>query len=327
MKYKTLIAGGAHPTHLPNECLAFFDYVICGEADFQLPLLIMNLKRSKEQKRILSVLEPSYIDPIPFPDRDALPIHSYHYLINNELSTSIMTSRSCPFGCKYCAKISNTYRAQSAHRTVAEIRHINENYGFKAFMIFDDTFAMNKERLKEIIRLLKGNDFIFRCFGRANLLTEEICMLLKEMNVVEIGIGIESGSDEILKINMKGTSREQNFQAVKNLREVGIRTKAFIIIGLPGETINTLEETRNWLLTAMPDDVDFSVFQPMPGSDIYNHPDKYNITIDYDLVGQWYKGTPGSYQSSCSTKELTGEQIITYRDELEAQFKKKELLR
>ena len=327
LKGKTLIAGGAHPTHMPKECLTFFDYVIRGEADYQLPALLSKLQIAKEKERILSILEPQDIDLIPFPDRDALPIQSYHYQINNEPAMSILTSRSCPFSCGYCAKISNKYRAQSAYRTVAEIKHINEKYGIKAIMIFDDIFILDKKRLKEIAWLLKGKDFIFRCFGRANLLTKEICAILKEMNVVEVGIGIESGSDEILKINMKGTSREQNFQAVKNLRDMDIRVKAFIIVGLPGETSKTIEETRSWIAIAKPDDIDFSVFQPMPGSDVYNHPTKYNIKIDYVLAGHWYKGTPGDYKNVSSTQELTGEQIIAYRDEFETQFKKKELLR
>lgn len=322
-----LIAGGAHPTHMPRECLGYFDYVIRGEADYQLPALVSQLEKGSEKDRILTNLEPHNIDLLPFPDRDALPIHSYHYLINGEAATTVMTSRSCPFSCSYCGKISNKYRAQSAYRTVNEIRHINERYGLKAFMLFDDTFTMDKKRLKEIIWLLKGKNFIFRCFSRSNLLTQEVCELLKEMNVVEVGVGIESGSDEILSLNMKGTTREQNHIAVHNLRCAGIRTKAFIIVGLPGETHETVKETISWIETAMPDDVDFSVFQPMPGSDVYKNPDKYEVQIDYNLTGMFYKGTTGKYHGTSSTKSLTADQIVKYRDDMEQKYKKKELLR
>ncbi len=323
----TLIAGGAHPTHMPQECIKYFDYVIRGEADYLLPSFLANFKNTNNKTRVISPLDPHDINLIPFPDRDVLPIHSYNYLIDGEPATTIMTSRSCVAKCSFCAKISDKYRVQSAYRTVSEIRHINEKYGFKAFMIFDDTFVMDKERLKEIIWLLKGKDFKFRCFSRANLLTKEVCTLLKEMNVIEVGVGIESGSNEILKLNMKGTSREQNFQAVKNLREVGIRIKAFIIVGLPGETKQTINDTRSWIEIAEPDDIDFSIFQPLPGSDVFKNPSKYNIKIDPESIGMCYKGIPGHYKSSSSTQELTAAQITQFRDDFENLFKKQELLR
>lgn len=326
-RQKTLIAGGAHPSHMPSECLKHFDYVIRGEADFQLPALLSRLNTVGEKDRILSNFEPQDLNLLPFPDRDALPIKQYNYTIDNEPATTVMTSRSCPYACSYCARISNKYRAQSAYRTVSEIRHVHDTYGFKAFMIFDDTFTANKERLREIVWLLKGKDYKFRCFSRSNLLTTDVCNMLSEMNVVEVGIGIESGSDDVLKFNMKGTSRRQNLDAVSNLRKVGIRVKAFIIIGLPGETKRSIEETKRWLELTKPDDVDFSVFQPMPGSDIFKNPSKYKVTIDYSLANLWYKGRPDLYKSAASTEGLKSEQIVAIRNEMETTYKKKELLR
>jgi len=322
---KTLIAGGAHPTHIPNECLKKgFDFVIRGEADYS---LLTFLSHSNKKDKILLSLEPTSLDCLPFPDRSCLPIHDYHYLIDDEPATTIMTSRSCSYRCSYCAKISNKFRQQSAYRTVDEIRHINEIYGFKAFMIFDDVFIADKKRLKEIIWLLKGKNFKFRCFGRANLLTPDVCNLLKEMNIIEVGIGIESGSDTILKANMKGTTVSQNILAVKNLHNVGIRAKAFIIVGLPGETEQTIQETRFWLNLTKPDDVDFSIFQAMPGSDIFKNPNKYDIQINYDDFPIWYKGVPSDYRAHSRTRELTGEQILRARKELEEVYKEKTKLK
>lgn len=326
-KAKYLIAGGAHATHLPKECLEYFDYVIRGEADFQLPMLLSKLKFQKEKDQILSNFEPSNLDDLPFPDRSALPIKEYLYTIDNDPATTIMTSRSCPYGCSYCAKISEKFRAQSAYRTVSEIHYINEMYGFKSFMIFDDLFTADKRRLEEIVWLLKGKDFKFRCFSRSNLLTKDICRLLKEMNVVEVGIGIESGSDDILKKNMKGTTRKQNLDAMANLHEVGIRVKAFIIIGLPGETTKTLDETKALLQMTLPHDVDFSIFQAMPGSDIYRNTEKYDIIIENKDDSIWYKGSPEEYKGHVRTKELSCEQLERKRHEFEEEFKKKELLK
>jgi anaerobic magnesium-protoporphyrin IX monomethyl ester cyclase len=325
---KILIAGGVHATHLPYECLKYFDYVVRGEADYLLPELLAKILKGIDLiNKVVSGSEPNDLNILPFPDRESLPINSYNYFINNEKAITLMSSRSCPYSCSFCGKISNNYRIQSAQRTVDEILYLHDMYKFKAFMMFDDIFVADNNRLREIVQLLKYKDFIFRGNSRANFLTKEVCGLLKEMNFVEIGIGVESGSDEVLKINMKGTSREQNTQAVENLREVGIRAKTFMIIGLPGESKNTLEETRSWLESAKPDDVNISLFQPMPGADVYLDPDKYGIKFDKSLSGMWYQGTPNQYKSPSSTKELTSEQIIKYRDEFELQFKNKELLK
>lgn len=320
-KDKILIAGGPHPTHVPQECVKHFDYVVQGEADYTLPILLKRLRLGLNSDTIIPPILVD-IESIPFPDRDALPISSYTYLLNNEKATPLMTSRSCPYKCSYCGKLNNDYRAYSAQRTVDEIKYIHQRYGFSAFMIFDDTFIINQKRLEEIVYLLKGESFIFRCFGRANLLISEVCHLLKKMNVVEVGVGIESGSDTVLQINMKGTSRDQNFQAVANLHAAGIRVKAFIIVGLPGETEETVNETRSWIDIAKPDDFDFSVFQPMPGSEVYKNPEKYKITIESKLCGTWYKGRPGSYISVSRTKELSADRIVQLRDELEHTYKK-----
>jgi anaerobic magnesium-protoporphyrin IX monomethyl ester cyclase len=325
---KILIAGGAHATHLPYECLPHFDYVVRGEADHQLPeLLTKILNDGNLVDRVFSAPEPNDLDSLPIPDRDSLLINSYNYFINDEKATTLMSSRSCPYSCSFCGKISNNYRIQSAQRTVNEILYLHSHYKFKAFMIFDDIFVEDTNRLKEIVRLLKNTDFVFRGNSRSNFLTKEVCKLLKEMNFVEVGIGVESGSNEILKINMKGISQEQNTHAIENLREVGIRSKAFMIIGLPGENKNTLEETRGWIERAKPDDIDLSVFQPMPGSNIYNNSENYGIKFDKKISGLWYKGTPNLYRSISSTKELSSEQIIEYRDEFELQFKNKDLLK
>jgi len=215
---------------------------------------------------------------------------------------------------------------QSPERTVAEIHHIHDKYGFEAFMIYDDLFIASKNRMAGILELLK-RPFTFRCFARSNLVEEGICQLLTDLGVVEVGLGIETGSDAILKKNMKGATVEQNSRAVALLRKYGIRAKSFIIVGLPGETYETVEETADWLRKTRPDDVDVSVFQPYPGSPIFENPEEWGITFQYDGKPQWFKGTPGKYESSVSTESLSAQEIVKYRDMLEAEFKPKELLR
>lgn len=322
MEGRKVIAGGPHATHMPQECLRRgFTHVACKYGENPL----MKFMEQLLGRKLDFNLRPE-IDDYPFPDRDALPIQQYHYLVDNEPATPIMTSRGCPYNCSFCGKIDNQFKMQSAERTVAEIEHIHETYGYKAFMIFDDVFVASKKRLEKIVELI-GGKYKFRCFARSNLLDDRTCELLRQMGDVEVGIGIESGSTEILKRNMKGTTREQNTNAVKRLHDHGIRAKAFLIVGLPGERIDTLMETVDWIYEAEPDDLDISVFQPMPGSKIFANPEKWGIQFEYNGKPGWYKGTPGDYKPMARTEHLSGMEILQWRDELETEFKNPELLR
>jgi anaerobic magnesium-protoporphyrin IX monomethyl ester cyclase len=323
---KTLIAGGAHASHCSIECLANgFDIAVRGEAEGIISKIVKDIRQKSFNSIYISAEKG--VNELLFPDREAIDIKKYTYKIRNRLATVIMTSRSCPYQCTFCSKISHSFRMQSASRTVAEIFQLHDKYGFSAFMIFDDIFVADKRRLEKIVDLLKYENYLFRCFGRANLLTKEVCSLLKTMGTVEVGIGVESGSTHILKQNMKGTTKEMNTQAVKNLQQFGIRAKAFLIVGLPGESEETVKETKQWIETARPDDLDVSILQPMPGSVLFREPEKYGINFTYDSNPLWYKGKPSEYKSSFSTKDLSAERIVELRDEIESLYKDKTLLR
>jgi radical SAM superfamily enzyme YgiQ (UPF0313 family) len=318
---KTVIAGGPHATHMEEECEKYFDYVIKGYGEEKLLELMVKLHTGCE-----AGFQRRDINDFPFPDRDALPIKAYKYEIDGEPATPVMTSRGCPYDCPYCARIEKGCSFQTAERTVRELNHIHESYGFNAFMIFDDIFIDKKKRLKKISHELNGR-FKIRCFGRTNLIDAETCEDMARLGVVEVGLGIESGSDEILAKNMKGTSREMNINAVKLLKQYGIRAKTFLIVGLPGETEATINETESWINEAMPDDLDISVFQPLPGSKIFNDPEGYGVKFNYNGIAGWYKGTPGKYKAMADTEELSGAELVAHRDRLESKYKRLEFLR
>lgn len=324
---KITIAGGPHPTHMPNECLDVgkFDYVVVGSGEERL----LDLMETMIGDPFETYLPPSdiKIDQYPFPDRDALPIKDYKYYIDGELATVLMTSRGCPFRCSFCAKIDDNFRLQSANRTLMEIYHLRDRYEYKAFMIFDDCFTASKSRLETIAKDLTGKNMKFRSFSRSNLINDHVCQCLRAMGMVEVGIGVESGSAQILKRNMKNTTPQMNLKAVKMLQSYGIRAKTFLIVGLPGETHETIKETMKWIEEAQPDDLDVSIFQPLPGSDIFANPNNWDISFKYNGVEGWYKGKPGEYETTVSTEGLESDELLEYRDLLEDKYKRKELLR
>jgi radical SAM superfamily enzyme YgiQ (UPF0313 family) len=238
-----------------------------------------------------------------------------------------MTSRGCPYNCAFCSRVTKKFRKASAKYVIKEIEHLHDTYGFEAFMIFDDVFIASGRRTKAIAEHFDGSGFLFRCFARSNLINKGSARLMKKMGVVEVGIGVESGNSEILRRNLKGTSPEGNLKAFRILQEEGIRTKAFLIVGLPGESESSVADTEGWIRQARPDDIDFTVFQPLPGSPIFERPEMWDIKFEYNSKPMWYKGIPGQYQSTVSTEALSSERIVEIRDELEARYKKKEYLR
>jgi radical SAM superfamily enzyme YgiQ (UPF0313 family) len=128
-----------------------------------------------------------------------------------------------------------------------------------------------------------------------------------------ITLGIESGSQKILDAIKKGTTIEMNTQAVQNAKDVGLKVKAFTIVGLPGETLETMEATKQWLLDNKPDDFDLQIFHPYEDSDIYQNKQNYDIDFPSDLPydSSWFKGNPSGY---VSTSSLTTKQITDWRN-------------
>jgi radical SAM superfamily enzyme YgiQ (UPF0313 family) len=267
------------------------------------------------------------IDKLAIPARDLIDLEKYRYTIEGRHATTLMTSRGCPYNCSFCSRVTNKYRKASAKYVIKEVEHLYDTYGYEAFMIFDDVFAISSRRTKALAEYFEGSGFLFRCFARSNLIDDEIVGYLARMGVVEVGIGVESGSQAILRKNLKGTSVEGNLKAFRLLREQAIRTKAFLIVGLPGETEDTIRDTEAWIEKAQPDDIDFTVFQPLPGSPIFERPELWDIKFEYNSAPMWYKGTPGMYKSTVSTEALHAEEIVAIRDRLEDKYKKKELLR
>jgi len=148
---------------------------------------------------------------------------------------------------------------------------------------------------------------------------------LRESGCVEVGIGIESGSQRILDIVNKGTKVEKNMEIVKLCRSLGLRVKGFCMVGLPGENRESIRQTADFLREADLDDIDVTIHTPYPGSLIYENRGKFDIAFEDDYGHAWYKGRPGSYRSLVSTSSLTSAEILKIRDELEARYKKGEI--
>lgn len=318
------VIGGPHVSGRPEDALPHFDYVVAGEGERAFSDIVKAVSQSKKlTKRTLRYDYIEDMNSIPFPDRTLIDVKSYKYLINEKPATTLITSRGCPFGCAFCANNAwgKTLRLRSPENVITEVKMLIEKYNFSAFMFFDDTMTVNKKRMERLCDLLKGLHIIYRCFIRADTVDRDILIKMKESGCVEVGMGMESGSQRILNIVNKGQTVEQNMGAIKWCKELGISVKGFFVVGFPGENRESVRETIKFIEESKVDDLDVTIFTPYPGSKIYEKKQEYDIDFDIVYKQSWYKGKPGYYKSMVSTSDLSAEEIVKIRRDIEKRFK------
>jgi len=229
-------------------------------------------------------------DRTPIADLDSLPWPAYHLFkmerytnlqpatdhVDGARSFSIMTSRGCPYRCTFCSQsiMPIKWRSRSPQNVLAEWRHLVEDLGAQEIGVLDDSANIRIKRLEELAHALIDNKlnhvpWIFVNGIRANLATKEMLGLLKQAGLKRTAFGVESGDPEILRSIDKKVDHDTIRQAFKNAREVDLETIAFMIIGLPGETRETMQRTIDFAIELDPVIANFSMMTPYPGTKVY----------------------------------------------------------
>ena len=209
------------------------------------------------------------LDDIPFPARDLLNLRTAHL--------SMFTSRGCPYRCVFCAssRFWNTTRLASARYVAEEIKELYYNYKAKLISFYDDLFIVNEQRIRDLIDILADEGILgkvhFSCSARANLINGAIAKLLRELGVVSIALGLESGHPRILKYLKRGNITPQdNTCAVNIMAQNGIATNAAFVIGSPTETKEEMMMTYNFIKTVPLRNFNIYVLTPFPGTPIWS---------------------------------------------------------
>lgn len=312
------IVGGPHATLFPEQMLVWgYDTVVVGEGEEHINLVLNDPNcRLIRTPRIGTPASLMSIDDIPFPNRSQA--RRYHFDVGGREAATMFTSRGCPYRCGFCSHaIWGTKLVQRSAKNVYEEVCQLRDLGYRAVMFFDDTFAIDPGRLAEVCSQLGNLDMLWRCFIRADTVDGESLLSMARSGCVEIGIGIESGSQKILDIINKGTTVEQNSQVVQWCKDVGIVVKAFLILGLPGESRETVEETRQWILANRPDKLDLVFYVPYPNTPITNNPGNYDIEWDYQEFRQcFYKSHPDEFHALTWTSEITQKELQDARQQI-----------
>jgi anaerobic magnesium-protoporphyrin IX monomethyl ester cyclase len=213
------------------------------------------------------------LDDLPIPLHALLPLKKYRMPMIKGPYTFIVSSRGCPAGCKFCFKhVSYQYsvRLRSPEKLWEEIRVLYE-LGVHHIHFYADLFTVNREQVVELCKLLmaRGPRITWTANSRVDYVDEEMLMLMGKAGCTLISWGIESGNEMVLKKVHKGYRMEQAMIALQWAHKAGIKNWGYFIIGLPGETVETIKETMALSKKLPLDIVLFHVAAPYPGTPFF----------------------------------------------------------
>lgn len=283
-----------------------------------------------------------------FPARHLIDLKSYKYKIEGIEATSLIAQLGCPFGCGFCggreSAMLRRIRTRTSQNVVDEMEHLYKKYGFKAFMAYDDELNVSKTMV-ELMDLIHekqkelGVEFRLRGFIKSQLFTDAQAASMVRAGFKWILVGFESGSPRILENIEKKATVEQNSRCMDIARRHGLKVKALMSIGHPGESGQTIRETKEWLLKEKPDDFDVTIITTYPGTPYYdravetgdgiwtytypkNGDRLHAYELDYTQTADYYKGDPdGGYKAYVYTDNLSADDLVRERDAVEKEVR------
>ncbi len=281
-------------------------------------------------------------DETPFPARHLVDVGSYHYAIDGHRATSLIAQLGCPFGCGFCggrnSKSLRLIRTRSTASIIRELELLYKTYGFTGFMFYDDELNVSPSMVELMnaiadLQMRLGVEFRLRGFVKAELFTDAQAEAMYRAGFRWLLCGFEAAAPQILlNINKKATLDDNN-RAMEHARRRGLKVKALMSIGHPGESEESVRAVHDWLLEARPDDFDCTVITTYPGTPYYDealpHPtlpevwtyscarsgDRLHaLEVDFTRVADYYKGDPdGGYHAYVFTDALSSEELVRLR--------------
>jgi radical SAM superfamily enzyme YgiQ (UPF0313 family) len=280
--YGSIVAHVLHRVYR-EACL---DYVLKGEPDETVHELAMG----RPHQEILGLSYRSgeswretpprpfqkELDKLPFPKWELLPYQRYSIPRSSTTAAvpflPMLTSRGCPFGCHYCPYPVGQglpWRHRSPKNVVDEIEHLVKDLGIQYILFRDPMFSIRLDRVNEICSEIQRRGLVFKwkCETRPDCLNEETVRAMAAAGCDGINFGVESAEVEIqANVGRKPISREKIVQMTALCRKHGIKTFCFFVIGLPGDTIQTVLETIGFAIRLRPNWVQFNAASPLIGT-------------------------------------------------------------
>ncbi|NQT89940.1 MAG: radical SAM protein [Candidatus Omnitrophica bacterium] len=286
---------GPHASIFAQEILTehgFIDYILTGEYEYTLLELIDSLEKGLTLKSVLGLVyrDDSHIransprptiddlDSLPWPERKDVPILNYNDAFCDLPlpNAQVWSSRGCPFGCSFCLWPQTIYkehrhRKRSPKDVVDEMEYLIKAFGFKAVYFDDDVFNIDRDHVLDICSeiMSRGIEIPWAAMARADLMDRELLEAMQAAGLYAIKYGIESADSRILDLCGKKMDLKKAHSVIKITMELGIKVHLTFCLGLPGETKETLDETRGFIEEIGPDSVQFSFATPFPGTEYF----------------------------------------------------------
>jgi radical SAM superfamily enzyme YgiQ (UPF0313 family) len=308
----TTVIGGAHFSALPMETMERFpqfDMGVYGEGE----LTIVELMKAVDSKSALDHIKGivfraaggpkknpprpliENLDTLPMPAWNLLPELKKYYgppadSLNRLPASALMASRGCPYQCTFCDRsvFGNRCRIHSPQYIMKMIEKLYHEYGIREIVFNDDNFIVFKKQLVEFCNLLIASKMkvSWICLGSVNIADEELLKLMKKSGCWQIMWGIETGSEDLLKLHKKPANLDQVRKALALSRKVGIRNKAFFILGLFHETEKTLQQTLDFMVSLPLDEMHCTYLQLYPNTEVWHTADKYGtFSREWEAMG------------------------------------------
>ena len=345
--HATLVAaaakkGNERATEALQNLLSIFDCVVAGDGEKSIFHALNEYGFIDADDPSSSLWESSQdFTESPWPARHLVDVSSYHYSVDGEPALSMISQLGCPFECGFCggrlSPMLRRIRTRPAQSVISEMMHLYETYGVKGIMFYDDELNVNRGMV-DLMRSIKatGVDWRLRGFVKAELFTDEQAEAMYAAGFRWLLCGFESAHPKILRNINKKATLEDNTRMLRTAHKHGLKVKALMSFGHPGESEETIYATRDWLLAEKPDDFDCTVITVYPGTPYYDravqvensvykyefHGDTlYSENVDFSTEEAYYKGRSGDYKVFVWTDYLTRERLAQLRDEVEEEVR------
>ena len=331
--------------------LSIFDILVCGDGEYSIfeALKIKSGVVDADNRKSQFFLRNKDFSELPMPARHLVDLSTYKYSIDGYNATSLIAQLGCPFRCTFCSGRNSPFlrliRQRSSDSILQEIDFLYKTYGYTGFMFYDDELNVNKslvELLNKITDYQEKNavEFRLRGFVKAELFNDEQAAAMHRAGFRWLLTGFESGDERILHNIKKNATRDDNTRCVETAKRHNLKVKALMSIGHAGESHESIENTKEWLLEIQPEEFDCTIITTYPGSpyfddaikegDHYVYTDRrnddklYQSSIDYLSELDYYKGDPqDGYVSYVWTQNITAEELVVERGKLEDEVREK----
>lgn len=284
-----IVVGGSHVSLFPGEMLRVktVDFAIYGDGELPMRELVSALDHGGDIGSIRNLVyrdeagvthmngarNPIALDHLDFPAYHLINLDDYTYYFNEQERFVVMfIGRGCPYRCNFCVNKPSKFRLRSVENVITEIKLYYFEHGIKVIHFYDDCFTFNKEWVLEFTEALRQNHISIRwtCLTRVDCVDKELLNRMAKTGCFLIRYGIESGDPGMLRIMNKRVSLRGIETAIKLTNQAGIRTFGFFMIGVPGETKESVKNTLRFILNSSLDYVRPIRFIAMPKVRFYD---------------------------------------------------------